>query len=265
MPPAEAGGPPPTSTTPPQDPRRGRTTNATSGSWSPCRAPPQKDLPILPAKHPPHDFTHRPLEVSAIRVVSPAARNRVGALLNRPLSRWVSAAVLVGLVLIVAWLYFNVRLGLVISDSMNPTLQRGDYYVIRLDAYRRERPHHGDIVVIRHPEGKETLLKRVIGVEGDFVGVWWGRAWVNGVWLNEPYIKQVEGVHEPPQSVRIGEGQLYLLGDNRNLSDDSRDMGALPVEHLVGRATAIIWPMSRRARLQRPKLDVPPPPKSLLQ
>jgi len=184
--------------------------------------------------------------------------------LRRRVSRWFSAGVLLFLLATVAWLYFNVRFGLVISDSMNPTLQRGDYYVIRLDAYRHDHPQRGDIVVIRHPQGKEMLLKRVIGVGGDVVGVWWGRAWVNGVWLNEPYIKQVEGVHEPPQSVRVPEGQLYLLGDNRNLSDDSRDMGTLAENQVVGRATAIIWPPQRRCKLRRPTLNVPPaPPASL--
>lgn len=193
-------------------------------------------------------------------MVAPSVGRRVGAILQRRLSRGISAGVLVCLLLIVGWLYFNVRIGLVISDSMSPTLQRGDYYIIRLDAYRHDKPHHGDIVVIRHPEGKETLLKRVIGVGGDLVGVWWGRAWVNGVWLDEPYIKQVEGVHEPPQSVRVAEGQLYLLGDNRNLSDDSRDMGTLPENQVVGRATAIIWPPNRRSKLLRPKLDIPRAP-----
>lgn len=178
---------------------------------------------------------------------------------RRPVPRAAGFAVLGLLLAAVLWLSQSIRIGEILSDSMSPTLRRGDKYIIRIDAYRKEAPQRGDIVVIRRPENGELLVKRVIGVGGDEVGVMFGRAWVNGTWLDEPYIDKRPGIREFPILGRVPDGDLFLLGDNRNFSEDSRDIGTLPAANVMGRVTAIILPRARRETLERVTLDVPDP------
>jgi signal peptidase I len=186
-----------------------------------------------------------------------ASRLTLWQRLNRPVGRWGSSFVLALLLVVVLWVWRDVRVGMVVSDSMKPTLQRGDYYVIRIDAYRKRGPQHGDVVVIKHPQGHEILIKRVLGVGGDWISVVNGHAWVNGEWLVEPYLKKAPDLPERPVFTKVPDGQLFLMGDNRNLSEDSRDIGTLPAKQVIGRATRIVWPLKRRARLDGVDLKVP--------
>lgn len=172
-----------------------------------------------------------------------------GSILLRPVSRWASGTVLLALGALVVWLVMTARIGVIVSESMEPTLTRGDVYLIRVDAYRHRPPRNGDVVVIRHPEASETLVKRVVGVGGDVVGIALGHVWRNGEWVSEPYLEDRPGVRERPLITTVPEGHLFLLGDNRNFSEDSRDIGALPVQHVVGKVSAILLPWSRRHRL----------------
>ncbi|MBD3292504.1 MAG: signal peptidase I [Armatimonadia bacterium] len=136
------------------------------------------------------------------------------------------------------------RFGTVVSESMNPTLQIGDYYVLRVDAYNGDRkPRRGDIVVFDRP-GQGTFIKRVIAVAGDEVGIGLGRVWLNGSWLEEPYLKE-EPVTERSMATHVPDGHLFVLGDNRNKSEDSRDYGPIPVDNVMGKVTKIMWPLSR--------------------
>ncbi len=179
----------------------------------------------------------------------------------RPLSGWVSTLTLAVLVLLVLWVWRDVRIGRIFSDSMVPTLVRGDFYVIRLDAYRKSAPRRGDIVVIKHPEGKELLIKRVIGVGGDMVGVFAGRVILNDQLVEEPYIASRPGIREWPTLTQVPEGRLFLLGDNRNFSEDSRDLGTLPARNVVGRVAGIILPLEHRRHFGDPfsASQTPPP------
>lgn len=142
-------------------------------------------------------------------------------------------------------LFTNVaRFGTVVSDSMNPSLQIGDYYVLRLDAYGGDRvPEQGDIVVFDRP-GEGTFIKRVIGHGGDLIGIDHGRVWLNGAWLDEPYLKE-RAVTELPLATKVPDGHVFVLGDNRNKSGDSRDYGPIPVGNVMGKVTKIMWPLGR--------------------
>ena len=175
--------------------------------------------------------------------------------LSRPVASWVSAVLLVVIVLGVVWLYRSVRLGVIPSESMTPTLLHGDWYLIRIDAYRHAMPDRGDVVVTRNPEkGKEheLLVKRVVAVGGDRVAVAEGRVWLNGGWLEEPYIEQRPGVKETPLAGSVLDGHVVLLGDNRNTSEDSRDFGAVPVGNIMGRVTAVLLPWKHRRPIDAP-------------
>jgi len=124
--------------------------------------------------------------------------------------------------------------------SMNPTLQDGEYILVNRLAYKIGHPVRGDIVVFSFPmDPKQDLIKRVIGLPGESISVQDGKVMINGVPLEEPYIAAppiYNGTWEVP------EGQLFVLGDNRNESKDSHEWGLLPVENVVGRAILIYWP-----------------------
>lgn len=136
------------------------------------------------------------------------------------------------------------RFGTVVSESMAPTLEIGDYYVLRVDAYRNGRsPERGDIVVFERP-AEGAFVKRVVGIGGDTIAFASGRVWLNGAWLSEPYLTE-EPVPEMPLATRVPEGHVFVLGDNRNHSEDSRDYGPVPVDSVKGNVTKILWPLSR--------------------
>jgi len=169
------------------------------------------------------------------------------------MAKWIGAVVMLAVLGSALWLGRTVRVGVVLSDSMRPTLQRADAYLIRIDAYRHKAPARGDIVVIRNETDGTSLVKRVIGVGGDQVGVALGRVWLNGRLLAEPYIKKRRGVIERPVLTRVADGHLFLLGDNRDFSEDSRDLGTLSVANVMGRVEAVIYPLNRRGRLPGPE------------
>ena len=123
---------------------------------------------------------------------------------------------------------------------MNPTLQDGEYILVNRLAYKIGNPVRGDIVVFSFPmDPRQDLIKRVIGLPGESISVQDGKVMINGIPLEEPYIAAppiYNGTWEVP------EGQLFVLGDNRNESKDSHEWGLLPMENVVGRAILIYWP-----------------------
>jgi len=124
--------------------------------------------------------------------------------------------------------------------SMNPTLQHGEYVLVSRLSYRTGQPQRGDIIVFSFPgDQKQDLIKRVIGLPGEVISIRNGEVLVNGVKLEEPYIAQ-SPVYNGEWTV--GEGQLFVLGDNRNDSKDSHQWGLLPVENVIGKALLIYWP-----------------------
>lgn len=124
--------------------------------------------------------------------------------------------------------------------SMRPTLQDGEYILVNKLAYKFSEPVRGDIVVFVFPVNpEEDLIKRIIGVPGDTITIQEGMLTVNGVVVDEPYI------NAPPAyngTWQVPEGELFVLGDNRNDSRDSHQWGLLPIENVIGRAVLIYWP-----------------------
>lgn len=124
--------------------------------------------------------------------------------------------------------------------SMNPTLQHGEYVLVSRLAYKTGTPERGDIIVFSYPiDQKQDLIKRVIGLPGETVTIRNSEVLINGEKLKETYIAQ------PPiysGEWTVGEGQLFVLGDNRNDSKDSHQWGLLPIENVIGKALLIYWP-----------------------
>jgi signal peptidase I len=133
--------------------------------------------------------------------------------------------------------------------SMVPSLQDGEFVLVNRLAYRLGQPQRGDIIVFHHPtdQNQEDLVKRVIGLPGDDVKVEGGGVYVNGVRLKENYINA-----EPAYADEkvVPEGQLYVLGDNRNQSSDSHAWGFVPYKQVIGAAIFIYWPLKELSLIQ---------------
>jgi len=132
------------------------------------------------------------------------------------------------------------------SDSMAPTLISGDHVVVDKLAYRGDgsaRP--GQLVVFHAPRTNEVTLKRVVAVGGDKVEIRDGRLLVNGRRRVEPYTDPdaIDSVFFGP--VRVPAGTVFVLGDNRGDSADSRRFGPVPTRDVIGRVRARIWPPGR--------------------
>jgi signal peptidase I len=131
------------------------------------------------------------------------------------------------------------------SQSMEPTLRPGDQILVDKRAYRSAGPRRNDLVAFKRPHSGEILLKRVVAVAGDRVGIEDGLLVVNGRTIHEPEIdtKAVDSVYFGP--VRVPPRSFFVLGDNRANSVDSREFGPVPESRLIGRAIARFWPPGR--------------------
>lgn len=124
--------------------------------------------------------------------------------------------------------------------SMEPTLLSGEYVIVNRISYRLGTPKRGDIIVFHFPrDPKEEYIKRVIGLPGDDVEVKNGIVYVNGQRLVESYLKVTTNY---TNTWKVPEGQLFVLGDNRNNSSDSHDWGTVPMNYVVGKAILVYWP-----------------------
>ena len=132
------------------------------------------------------------------------------------------------------------------TESMVPTLLVGDRVFANKFIYRFAEPERGDIVVFEDVEGgEEDLIKRVVAVAGDRVRVVNGVLKVNRETQGEPYVKPQlpDGSVYGPE--KVPEGYVFVMGDNRGNSADSRVFGLLPVENIEGEAFVRFWPPSR--------------------
>lgn len=135
------------------------------------------------------------------------------------------------------------------SNSMEPTLAPGDRVLVNKLSYKFWAPNRGDVVVFQYPKDPDRVfIKRVIGLEGEKVEIKDSKVLINDQPVNEPYLNEGQFPPFPPQV--IPQGQILVLGDNRNKSKDSRDWGLLPKQYLLGKAFYIYWPGNRRQLIQ---------------
>lgn len=131
----------------------------------------------------------------------------------------------------------------VYNVSMQPTLHEGNLLVVNKLAYKLGEPKRGDIIVF-HYQGTvtEDYIKRVIGLPGDTIDIGGGVVRVNGQAITEPYLAELPGY---TGTWKVPEGELFVLGDNRNRSSDSHDWGFVKQEWVVGKAILVYWPLDR--------------------
>ena len=198
-----------------------------------------------------------------------------GAVKPRHLSRVVEIPLLLLAALVLSLLVrSNVAQAFYIpSASMEPQLEIGDRVVVSRTAYRLHDVHRGDIVVFPSPTsapedenivervatdllesiaiGKpddDDLIKRVVGLPGESVGARDGHVVIDGRRLEEPYLSD-EVVTLDFGPITVPPGQVFVMGDNRANSSDSRVIGTIEIDSIVGRAIARIWPPDRTAFL----------------
>lgn len=149
---------------------------------------------------------------------------------------------------LVAAVAFFLKPILVNQMSMYPTLHENDYVFLNRQAYDFGQPERGDIVVFPTEDGNtgEEILyvKRVIGLPGETVEIHDGHVWIDGVMLEEDYTADGYTAGEMEQ-VTVGAGRLFVMGDNRQDSLDSRMIGTIPIDSVVGEAFLRVWPLSR--------------------
>jgi signal peptidase I len=128
------------------------------------------------------------------------------------------------------------------SGSMEPTLRPGDSVLVAKLGYR---PQRGQLAVLRAPRSGELLLKRIVAVAGDTVAIEDGALYVDGRRRVEPYAdpRAIDSEYFGP--VRVRPRTVFVLGDNRADSVDSRSFGAVPTRDLIGRVVARVWPPAR--------------------
>ena len=132
------------------------------------------------------------------------------------------------------------------GSSMSPTLEDGDNLIVDKLSYRFSDPQRFDIVVFRYLYKEDSFyIKRVIGLPGETVQIVDGEIYIDGELLAEEYgNEQMENPGRAIQPVTLGAGEYFVLGDNRNLSSDSRDplVANVSEEQIVGKAFVCIYP-----------------------
>ena len=153
------------------------------------------------------------------------------------------------------------------SESMEATLENGDRVVVNKLSYRAHDVNRGDVVVFERPPTADTgeiedLIKRVVGLPGERVSIVDGEVRIDGRLLTEPYLAdgqattyagpcgrgEVTGI-DTPEGMVVPEGTVFVLGDNRDHSQDGRCFGPFDQDLIVGRAFVIIWPPSKAGGL----------------
>ncbi|HXE73873.1 MAG TPA: signal peptidase I [Candidatus Nitrosotenuis sp.] len=173
----------------------------------------------------------------------PAVAGRLRRTLNEYLDSFIvagSAALLL--------ITFVVRSFYIPSESMVPTLLVHDYILVNKFICRFCQPDRGDILVFKPPPGvadsdDKDFIKRVVGIEDDVLEIKDGVLYRNGEKVDEPYVH--EQMFGDMPAYRVPRGHVFMMGDNRNNSDDSRRWGPLPLDRVVGKAFIIFWPPQR--------------------
>lgn len=148
------------------------------------------------------------------------------------------------------WLLFRLMFvaTIITSSSMEPTLEKGDAVIVRKVRFTPQNPpQRGDLIFFRDPiTEKDWLVKRVIGLPGEVVIIFGGRVYINGVPLNEPYISATS---EDYGMWHIPSDAVFVMGDNRPFSNDSRDFGPVPLDLIEGKVVFRYFPLEKFGRI----------------
>ncbi|MCR4420733.1 MAG: signal peptidase I [Clostridia bacterium] len=155
-------------------------------------------------------------------------------------------ALVVAVVLALAIRLFLFEPFMIPSASMEPTLVPGDRVMVNKLVYRLGDPEPGDVIVFRYPPDPHIVyIKRVVAVGGQSVELRNGQLFVDGQKVQEEYLPQNPGGGGDFGPVKVPAGTYFVMGDNRNNSQDSRVWGPVPRQNLLGKAQLLYWPPDR--------------------
>ncbi|MCF2936985.1 signal peptidase I [Paenibacillus alkaliterrae] len=175
---------------------------------------------------------------------------------------WIKALV-IAVVLVFLIRQFLFSPFIVDGPSMQPNFETGERLIVNKIIYAIREPKFGEVVVFDVPEQDRKFIKRVIGVPGDTIRLEGDDLYINEKKIDEPYIKEaIEAAHakgelynlagpdsnfpnSSNQEMTVPEGAIFALGDNRRNSSDSRVIGFVTDDEVVGRADIIFWPLNK--------------------
>ena len=133
---------------------------------------------------------------------------------------------------------------------MSDTLLDGDKLFVTVADMRANGPDRFDVIICKDPNRKDQYVKRVIGLPGDTLRVKNGVLYINGEEFEEPFLSEARTVRFDKASnnfgpIEIGEGEYFVMGDNRDDSNDSRNVGVITEDMVIGKVRHIIWPLNR--------------------
>jgi signal peptidase I len=254
----------------------------TTEDGAPPRADDEGTTPVPPAQRAAESAAPEPATERPGKSAKPAHR--------RSVLHELPGIIIVAVLISVLIKTFLVQAFYIPSGSMENTLLVNDRVLVSKLADKPDEIHRGDVIVFRDPGGwligqgqqlkaggvrgkirdglvfvglapavgEEDLIKRVIGVGGDHVVGKANTVSVNGVQLNEPYVFPGDKATEQDFDIRVPKGKLWVMGDHRSISEDSRahqtqaGHGFVPVSDVIGRAFVIVWPLDRGRLLQAP-------------
>lgn len=166
----------------------------------------------------------------------------------------VAKVVVISLAIIIPIRYFLIQPFYVKGASMEPNFFDYEYLIIDEISYRFNDPARGDVIVLKDPRNRsQYFIKRIIGLPGETVEVDDGVIEIDGEVLDEdPYLDVATG---GDIAVTLGEGQYFILGDNRSASLDSRVFGPVDEKEIIGRVWIRAWPFTRLNVFQKPEYD----------
>lgn len=173
---------------------------------------------------------------------------------------WIKALAIAGLlVFVIRW--FLVSPFIVDGPSMQPNFKDRERIIVNKIIYDIRDPKRGEVIVFHVPEENRDFIKRVIGVPGDTVKVAGDTIYINGEPIEEPYLEEayaakhaqnlLYNIDKPNSNFpnnsfpdgKVPDGTLFVMGDNRSNSEDSRMIGYIPMDRIVGRADLVFWPI----------------------
>lgn len=154
----------------------------------------------------------------------------------------IASTVLLALLITLAVNTFVARAWIVDGPSMQPNLYYGERVMIEKITYRFfHGPRRGDIVVVDMPDSPEPLIKRVVALAGETIEIRGGQVTIDGEPIEEPWVEYTAAQDYPPTTVPPL--HVFIIGDNRPNSRDSRTFGPVHVDQVEGRALFIYWPL----------------------
>ncbi len=169
-----------------------------------------------------------------------------------PVREFVDWAMTLGIAIVLALFirHFLFAIFIVDGESMYPTLKDSEWLIVNKAIYFIDEPQKGEIVVFHATETRD-YIKRVIAVAGDEIEIDAGELYVNGELIDEPYINEPMEFYNHYEKSVVPEHTIFVMGDNRNRSADSRmhDIGFIDIDRVVGRADFVFWPIGEMTKI----------------